>query len=69
MRELLLSVDIAYTDTMHCMVFLLFSALLAVYFGQARVKCESSPVSQILLCDITTLAPFLCMIMMLTKYL
>jgi hypothetical protein len=54
---------------MHWILFLLFYALFAVYFGHAKVKHESSPVSQMLLCDITTLAPLRCMIMQLSKYL
>ena len=59
----------AYTLTMHCMLFLLFSALLGVSLGQTSVKQESSPVSQELLCETTTLAPLRCMTRQFTRYL
>lgn len=59
----------AYTLTMHWMLFLLFSALLGVSLGQMSVKQESSPVSQELLCETTTLAPLRCMMRQLTRYL
>ena len=68
-RELLLSMVMAYTLTMHWMLFLLFSALLGVSLGQMSVKQESNPVSQELLCETTTLAPFLCMTRQFTRYL
>jgi len=68
-NELLFNIVIAYIENMHWILFLLFSALFGVYFGHATVKHESSPVSQILLWDITTLAPLRCIIMQLSKYL
>lgn len=68
-KELLFKILMAYTLTMHWMLFLLFYALLGVSLGQMRVNHESRLVSQELLWETTTLAPFLCMTRQLIRYL
>lgn len=69
-RLKLLRMLTAYTETMHWIVsFVLCSAFPAFYFGHVITILWSNPVSQKLLFDIITLAPFLCMIRVFNKNL